>query len=180
MNNPEKKKETKDILSDLKKLNDLTNEKIADYVGVSETAVSNWMNGQMPRNENIKKLAKLFDVDVSYLYGENPVVTGEELKEVIKKIDVLHDENDRKDKTISRIAADNHELQKKINQQSNNQILIKNTVVMLCGYVIVLYCGQLNQLKTNILGSIFSTVMLVIGMVLVGYGIYRIFPKKKR
>ena len=64
MNNPEKKKETKDILSDLKKLNNLTNEKIADYVGVSETAVSNWMNGQMPRNENIEKLAKLFDVDV--------------------------------------------------------------------------------------------------------------------
>jgi len=44
---------------------------VAEYVGVSRQAVSQWMNGKTtPDCYNFKKVAEFFNVPIEYLYGE--------------------------------------------------------------------------------------------------------------
>jgi len=44
---------------------------VAEYVGVSRQAVSQWMNGKTtPDCYNFKKVAEFFKVPLEYLYGE--------------------------------------------------------------------------------------------------------------
>jgi len=46
-------------------------QEIADYVGVSRQAVSQWMNGKTtPDCYNFKKVAEFFNVPLEYLYGD--------------------------------------------------------------------------------------------------------------
>jgi len=46
-------------------------QEVADYVGVSRQAVSQWMNGKTtPDCYNFKKIAEFFNVPLEYLYGD--------------------------------------------------------------------------------------------------------------
>ena len=46
-------------------------QEVADYVGVSRQAVSQWMNGKTtPDCYNFKKVAEFFNVPLEYLYGD--------------------------------------------------------------------------------------------------------------
>lgn len=168
MNSEKKKVETKDILSDLKRQHKLTNEKIADYVGVSETAVSNWMHGQTPKFENMEKLAELFHVSVSYLYGESPDIDDKDLIDLIKQFDVLRKEAEEKKETISKIQHENQRQQTRMDQLIINQRLTTSTVIMFFGYILLLVSGKISG--TDPKGSLASFLVFTMGIILVSYG----------
>ena len=62
--------ETKDILLELRKTNELTQEQLAEKVYVTRQAVSRWESGEtVPGPETLKLLSKLFDVSINTLLG---------------------------------------------------------------------------------------------------------------
>jgi transcriptional regulator with XRE-family HTH domain len=53
---------------------------VAEYVGVSRQAVSQWMNGKTtPDCYNFKKVAEFFKVPLEYLYGETDSIVSENI-----------------------------------------------------------------------------------------------------
>lgn len=62
--------ETKDILLELRKKNNLTQDELADKLFVTRQAVSRWEAGETtPNVETLKLLSKLFDVSINTLLG---------------------------------------------------------------------------------------------------------------
>lgn len=62
--------ETKNILSELRKQNNLTQNELAEKVFVTRQAVSKWESGEsIPNTETLKLLSKLFDISINTLLG---------------------------------------------------------------------------------------------------------------
>ena len=62
--------ETKDILLELRKKNQLTQDELAEQVFVTRQAVSRWESGETtPNVQTLKLLSKLFDVSINTLLG---------------------------------------------------------------------------------------------------------------
>lgn len=58
------------ILKDLRKNNNLTQEELAQKVGVSPAAIGLYEQGvRLPRNSTMKRISNFFDVSVDYLLG---------------------------------------------------------------------------------------------------------------
>ena len=54
----------------LRRKNDVTQDQLAGYLGVTPQAVSRWENGEtIPNTETLKLLSKLFDVSINTLLG---------------------------------------------------------------------------------------------------------------
>lgn len=52
----------------------LTQQDVADAVGVSKVAVGQWESGKsIPRRENLEALSKCYGISVAELYGEEPI-----------------------------------------------------------------------------------------------------------
>ncbi len=59
-------------LKEARKAKGLTQQDVANYVGISQNNYSYWENGKVKiDNDSIKKLADLFDVSVDYLLGRD-------------------------------------------------------------------------------------------------------------
>ena len=56
-------------LQALRKENKVTQEQLANFLGVSAQAVSKWENGSFPEGDLIPKIADYFKVSTDYLYG---------------------------------------------------------------------------------------------------------------
>ena len=62
--------ETKDILFELRKKNNLSQDELAQKVFVTRQAISRWENGEtVPNTETLKLLSKLFGVSINTLLG---------------------------------------------------------------------------------------------------------------
>lgn len=62
--------ETKDIILEMRKKNNLTQDELAEKVLVTRQAVSKWESGDsVPNTETLKLLSKLFDVSINTLLG---------------------------------------------------------------------------------------------------------------
>lgn len=62
--------ETKEILLELRKQNNLTQNELAEKIFVTRQAVSKWESGEsIPNTETLKLLSKLFDVSINTLLG---------------------------------------------------------------------------------------------------------------
>lgn len=62
--------ETKDIILELRKKSDLSQDELAEKLYVTRQAVSRWENGEtVPNTETLKLLSKLFDVSINTLLG---------------------------------------------------------------------------------------------------------------
>ena len=62
--------ETKDVLLELRKKNQLTQDQLAEKVYVTRQAVSRWEAGEtIPGPETLKLLSQLFDVSINTLLG---------------------------------------------------------------------------------------------------------------
>lgn len=78
-------------LQQLRKQKGVTQEQLANHLGVSAQAVSKWENGSYPEGDLLPKISEFFGVSISYLYGqEKETVSLEqevlnELSEIIKK-----------------------------------------------------------------------------------------------
>ena len=60
----------KENLSEILKFHKLSQQKLANAIGVSQRAVSKWLNGQAePTATNIFKIAIYLDVSADYLLG---------------------------------------------------------------------------------------------------------------
>ena len=58
-------------ISKLRKEKGITQEELANYVGVSAQAVSKWENGGVPDTELLPKIADYFDISIDTLYGRD-------------------------------------------------------------------------------------------------------------
>lgn len=56
-------------LQTLRKEKKVTQEQLANYLGVSPQAVSKWENGSYPEGDLLPKIADFFSVSIDYLYG---------------------------------------------------------------------------------------------------------------
>lgn len=56
-------------LAKLRKEKNVTQEQIADYLGVSPQAISKWENGSYPNGDLLPRIADYFGVSIDYLYG---------------------------------------------------------------------------------------------------------------
>ncbi len=57
-------------LAEQRKLNNLTQKQVAEYLGITQPSYIRYENGQAePTLANLVKLADLFDVSVDYLLG---------------------------------------------------------------------------------------------------------------
>jgi transcriptional regulator with XRE-family HTH domain len=64
-------------IAELRKKKRLTQKQLADHLGIDQTAVSHWENGDIyPNTVNQHKLSQLFNVSVDYLLGR----TDEEIR----------------------------------------------------------------------------------------------------
>lgn len=62
--------EVKDVLFELRKKNDLTQDELAEKLFVTRQAVSRWESGETtPNIETLKMLSKLYDVSINTLLG---------------------------------------------------------------------------------------------------------------
>ena len=62
--------ETKDVLLELRKKNNLTQDELAEKLYITRQAVSRWESGEtIPNIETLKSLSKLFDVSINTLLG---------------------------------------------------------------------------------------------------------------
>lgn len=57
-------------LQALRKKQHVTQEQLANYLGVSAQAVSKWENGSYPEGDLLPKISEFFGVSISYLYGQ--------------------------------------------------------------------------------------------------------------
>ncbi len=65
----------------------ITQEKLAEYMGVSKTAVSKWESGQSyPDILLLPELAAFFNVTVDELLGYSPQLTREDIKKIYNKL----------------------------------------------------------------------------------------------
>jgi transcriptional regulator with XRE-family HTH domain len=79
----------KDRLRQLRKQYKLTQKEVAEFLGITESAYGFYEQGRNePSLETIRKLAKKYDVNISYLMGESDIPSGSEsIKD--KKMDGL-------------------------------------------------------------------------------------------
>ena len=62
--------ETKDVIVDLRKKNNMTQSQLADKVFVTRQAISRWETGEtVPNIEALKQLSKVLDVSINTLLG---------------------------------------------------------------------------------------------------------------
>lgn len=62
--------EIKDILKSIRKDKKLTQQQVADKLGISRVAYTKYENGDnMPTTESILKLAEIYNVSTDYLLG---------------------------------------------------------------------------------------------------------------
>ena len=62
--------ETKDIILELRKQNNLTQSELAEKTFVTRQAITKWESGEsIPNTETLKILSKLFDVSINTLLG---------------------------------------------------------------------------------------------------------------
>ncbi len=77
-------------LQTLRKNRGVTQEQLANHLGVSPQAVSKWENGSYPDGDLLPQIADYFEVSIDYLYGraKDNVSIEQQLLEVIKGINV--------------------------------------------------------------------------------------------
>jgi transcriptional regulator with XRE-family HTH domain len=77
-------------LFDLRKKAGLSQEEVADKLGVSRQAVSKWETGQtIPELAKVKPLSELYNVSYDYLISESPHLSGD-----VTSIEMIVDEID--------------------------------------------------------------------------------------
>lgn len=82
-------------LQRLRKEKGVTQEQLANHLGVSPQAVSKWENGSYPEGDLLPKISEFFDVSISYLYGQETenVSLEQEIMNELRTIMQKHEED---------------------------------------------------------------------------------------
>lgn len=83
-----KKTDFSTILQELRKEKKITQEQLANYLGVSPQAVSKWENGSYPEGDLLPRIADYFNVSIDYLYkrGVKSSSLEQEVMDELRKI----------------------------------------------------------------------------------------------
>lgn len=75
------------IISENRKLKGITQDELANYIGVSKAAVSKWENGQSyPDITFLPQLATYFNISIDELMGYEPQMTKEDIRNLYLKL----------------------------------------------------------------------------------------------
>ena len=81
------------ILKHLRRKNDMTQEDLAEALGLTPQAVSRWENGAAsPDSSIIRKLAYLFDVTTDYLLEVDPARMQDSIREILERANAAEPE----------------------------------------------------------------------------------------
>ncbi|NCB47528.1 XRE family transcriptional regulator [bacterium] len=91
----------KDTLKDLRKIHKISQQLLADRIGISQSLVAQWERGECtPNPDTSRKLAEFFQTDINGIMGfttEREKLTHQKLKELeIEKYETLPDEDKQK------------------------------------------------------------------------------------
>lgn len=96
-------------LQTLRKQRGVTQEQLANHLGVSPQAVSKWENGSYPDGDLLPRIADYFEVSIDYLYGraKDNVSLEQQLMDAIQAINVGpdHDHTEHLDRVMKYIWA---------------------------------------------------------------------------
>lgn len=96
----------------------ITQQEVADKVGVSTNTFSSWMNKKSGlRAEQVPKIAKVLRVSVAELYGEEALSNNEDSpteESVSFQVDFMQKELDKKDVRIEELIRENEQLRSKV------------------------------------------------------------------
>ena len=77
------------IIKKLRSKNGITQEKLAEYLGVSAQAVSRWeCDTAMPDISLLPPIANLFDITTNYLLGVDIAKKEERIREICKRANI--------------------------------------------------------------------------------------------
>ncbi len=84
-------------LQKLRKEKGVTQEQLANYLGVSPQAVSKWENGSYPEGDLLPRISEFFGVTISYLYGQESkqVSIEQAVMDRLREIMVKYEEDER-------------------------------------------------------------------------------------
>lgn len=82
-------------LQKLRKEKGVTQEQLANHLGVSPQAVSKWENGSYPEGDLLPRISEFFGVSISYLYGQesNDISIEQAVMNALSKIQKKHEED---------------------------------------------------------------------------------------
>ncbi len=119
------KKDFIEILLDLLKEKDLSQRDLANGLKIGEGVVSRWLSGKAePTNKSIGKLAKFFNVPVTYFLDDKKFNKSSTSNDINEKIDFIMHLIEKQDKVIEemnkRFQIENEMLKKEIKLLKKN------------------------------------------------------------
>lgn len=92
-----KKTDFSTTLQELRKEKKITQEQLANYLGVSPQAVSKWENGSYPEGDLLPRIADYFNVSIDYLYkrGVKSSSLEQEVMDELRKIVIEETERNK-------------------------------------------------------------------------------------
>lgn len=95
-----------DNLKSIRKLNNMSQEQLAEKVNVSRQAVSKWENGEAyPEMHNILQLCKIFDCSINDLVHAEMSDISSLDEEIVKNVAKFNDEKQKQVKTLSNVIG---------------------------------------------------------------------------
>lgn len=82
-------------LNYLRRISNVTQEQLGNFLGYTKNAISRWENGNSePDLNTINKIANYFDVSVDYLINDEEKDDIEKLKSTLKEVGLLNGNDD--------------------------------------------------------------------------------------
>lgn len=109
-----------EIIRNLRKEHGITQDALADYLGVSFQAVSKWERGESyPDIETLPEIASYFSVSVDDLLGVNRAENEKEILRIIEEYDTVSDSEKRHEIISDAIAKFPNDFRLKLRQMSD-------------------------------------------------------------
>ncbi|MFI3328860.1 MAG: BspA family leucine-rich repeat surface protein [bacterium] len=154
----------------VRKVRNLTQTDVANYIGVTKQAVSNWENNiSIPESLVLPNLAKLLNVEMSHFFSEvetekkvnHNCITNEELEAKQKLVDEYNLKNTNTTLSISK-GKEIFITLSKINKIENDEFTIPSIV----NKVAFLKFPKINKLKLKIEGNLKKVDSILSGLII--------------
>ena len=136
-------------IKEQRKKSGLSQERVAELVGVSRQSVTKWESGQSaPSTENLFKLAEIFGTTVDMLLDipdeKNSQSTDQaQIKELASQIQYLYRVESARKAEVERVRIENEKRTEELLNKSNKVWLVQILFVSLCVIAVISVCAAL-------------------------------------
>ena len=156
-------------IKEQRKKSGLSQERVAELVGVSRQSVTKWESGQSaPSTENLFKLAEIFGTTVDMLLDipkESNVKADDQTQELSAQIRYLYRLEEARKQEAAQIQAENEKRTEELQNKSNKVWLVQILFVSLC---VITAIPLTIAVFTDMNPTVISVCAAIIGIGLVG------------